>query len=121
MSVSPGFRSAPNSVHVDIRSDVQIAEGAVTEVQLSRDVCPLTDFRANAATFIERVRRTGQPIIITQHGRSSAVLLGIESYESLLAECELLRDVRSAEDEVAAGLDQEHTRVEVRLRGLLGR
>jgi antitoxin YefM len=121
MSNSPAFSSVPNSVRVVVRPDVQIAEHALTEVRVSRDVCPLTDFRAGAARFIEQVRVSNQPMLLTQHGRGAAVVLGIEAYEKLLDELELLRDVRDAEDQVVAGNAHEQTRVEGRLRGLLGR
>ncbi|HVT40674.1 MAG TPA: type II toxin-antitoxin system prevent-host-death family antitoxin [Gemmatimonadaceae bacterium] len=41
--------------------------------------------------------RTGEPVILTQHGRSAAVLLDLESYEALMDELTPLRDVRVAE------------------------
>ena len=121
MSNSPAFSPVPNSVRVAVLPDVQIAEHALTEVRVSRDVCPLTDFRAGAARFIEQVRVSNQPMLLTQHGRGAAVVLGIETYEKLLDEVELLRDVRDAEDQIACGSSQDQTRVEARLRGLLGR
>ena len=62
----------------------------------SRDIQPVTEFRANAAQFIEQVRETGEPVILTQHGRSAAVLLDVDAYESLMDELALLRDVRMA-------------------------
>ena len=91
------------------------------KVRLSRDVCPLADFRANIASSIQRARASGYPIIITQHGRSSAVLLGIEAYERLVEEMELLRDVRDAEEEASQSRVIEQQRVENRLRSMLGR
>lgn len=121
MSSWPTFPGVSNSGRVAVRPDVQIAEEAVTEVRVSRDVCPLTDFRTSAAKFIEQVRVSNQPMILTQHGRGAAVLLGIEAYEKLLDELDLLRDVRDAEDEIAAGRAVEHVPVAVRLRGLIGR
>ena len=63
----------------------------------SRDIQPVTEFRANAAQFIEQVQATGEPIILTQHGRSAAVLLDVGSYEGMLDELALLRDVRKTE------------------------
>ncbi|MFI5245933.1 MAG: type II toxin-antitoxin system Phd/YefM family antitoxin [Gemmatimonadales bacterium] len=93
----------------------------MTEVRLSRDVRPLSEFRANIAAFVENVQATNQPVILTQHGRSAAVLLGIEAYERLLDELELLRDVRDAEQQLEEGLAREHARVETRLRAMLGR
>ena len=87
----------------------------------SRDIQPLTGFRANAAQFIEQVRETGEPVFLTQHGRSAAVLLDVESYEVMLDELALLRDVRTAEKQVAAGKGSSHSVVERKLRARLAR
>ena len=60
-------------------------------------------------------------MILTQHGRSAAVLLDVESYEALMDELALLRDVRQAEDEVAAGRSRSHAAVAKTLRARLRR
>lgn len=85
----------------------------------SRDIQPVTEFRANAAQVIEQVRATGAPVILTQHGRSAAVLLDVEAYEAMIEELELLRDVRTAEAEIAAGKGSSHAAVAKALRGRL--
>ncbi|MCX5768270.1 MAG: type II toxin-antitoxin system Phd/YefM family antitoxin [Gemmatimonadetes bacterium] len=82
----------------------------------SRDIQPVTEFRANAAHFIGQVRESGAPMYLTQHGRSAAVLLDIAAYEALTEELELLRDVRAAEDEVADGKTLSHAAVAKKLR-----
>jgi len=87
----------------------------------SRDIQPVTEFRANAAQFIEQVQATGEPVILTQHGRSAAVLLDVESYESMIDELALLRDVRTAEEQVAAGKGSTHAAVTKKLRARLAR
>ncbi len=87
----------------------------------SRDIQPITEFRANAAHFIEQVQETGTPVILTHHGRSAAVLLDIESYEAMTDELALLRDVREAEAQVAAGKGATHAAVAKRLRARLSR
>lgn len=87
----------------------------------SRDIQPVTEFRANAAQFIEQVQATGEPVILTQHGRSAAVLLDVESYESMMDELALLRDVRTAEEQVAAGKGSMHATVAKKLRARLAR
>lgn len=60
----------------------------------SEDVRPVTEFRAHASAFLDQVRATKRAVILTQHGRSAAVLLDIAVYEDLLGELTLLRDVR---------------------------
>lgn len=87
----------------------------------SRDIQPVTEFRANAAQFIEQVRETGEPVILTQHGRSAAVLLDVDAYESLMDELALLRDVRMAEAQIAAGKGLSHAAVAKKLRSRLAK
>ena len=93
----------------------------MSKLKLSRDIRPVTEFRANAAQFIEQIQETGQPMILTQHGRSTAVLLDVDSYEAMIDELALLRDVRVAEAHVAAGKTRSHAAVAKTLRARLAR
>ena len=77
--------------------------------------------RRGAAQFIEQVQETGEPVILTQHGRSAAVLLDVGSYERMVDELALLRDVRVAEEQIAAGKGRSHTAVVKTLRARLKR
>ena len=43
----------------------------------SQDIKPLSEFRANVATFVEHVQATKRPLVLTQHGRSAAILLAV--------------------------------------------
>lgn len=91
----------------------------MAKLKPSRDIQPVTEFRANAARFIEQVQFTGEPVILTQHGKSAAVLLDVTSYETMIEELALLRDVRMAEEQVAAGDAATHAAVAKRLRARL--
>ena len=93
----------------------------MSKLKLRRDIQPVTEFRANAAQFIEQIQETGQPMILTQHGRSTAVLLDVDSYEAMIDELALLRDVRVAEAQVAAGKTRSHAAVAKTLRARLAR
>jgi prevent-host-death family protein len=72
-------------------------------IRLTDDVRPLSEFRANVAAFVQRVRKTRRPMVLTQHGRSAAVLVDVEAYEELLDRVELLQDVERAERQLAQG------------------
>ncbi len=52
----------------------------------SQDVRPVTEFRAHTSAFLEQIRATKRAVILTQHGRSAAVLLDVAVYEELLGE-----------------------------------
>ena len=77
-------------------------------IVLNQDIRPLSEFRANAATLIEQVRSTKRPMVITQHGKSSAVILDVQEYESLLEKIELLQEIQIAESQLQEGLGIEH-------------
>ena len=77
-------------------------------IRLSRDIRPLSEFRANAAAFVQQVRETRRPLVLTQHGKSAAVLLDVEDYERLVERAELLDDIAAAEQQIDQGEGVEH-------------
>jgi len=95
---------------------IPYAGGSMPAIKLSEDVQPLTAFRANAASFVDKVRETGRPIILTQHGRSAAVLMAATDYEALIEELEVLRDIQLAERELSEGKGIPHEQVARELR-----
>lgn len=90
-------------------------------IRPTKDIRSLADFRANLAAVVRQVQDTKRAVILTQHGRSAAVLVDPGEYEALLDRAELLEDIRVAESEVATGKSVSHTRargiVLARLRG----
>lgn len=84
-------------------------------VDLRQDLKPLSEFRANAAAVIAQVRHTKRPVVLTQHGRSAAVLLDVDEYEALLERVELLQDVQTAERQLAADQGIGHEDAEARV------
>ena len=93
----------------------------MNELRPSTDVRPVTEFRANASAVLDQVQATKRPVILTQHGRSAAVLMDIEVYEELLDEVALLRAVRTGEEQMRAGELVAHDDVEARARARLGK
>lgn len=82
----------------------------------STDVRPVTEFRANTSALIDQMRSSRRPLILTQHGRSAAVLLDPEVYEDLISEVELLRDLSISEAQIASGQVIQHDEVIRRMR-----
>ncbi len=82
----------------------------------SVDVRPVTEFRAHTSAVLEQVHATKRPVVLTQHGRSAAVLLDVELYEQLVEEVALLRDLAVAEAQLDAGMLVPHEEVAARLR-----
>ena len=84
-------------------------------IRFSRDIRPLSELRANAAAFVQQVRSTRRPLVLTQHGRSAAVLLDVDEYERLVERAEILEDVAVAEEQLAAGAALPLTAAEAEL------
>ena len=66
-------------------------------------IIPITDLRQDAAAAIKRARDAREPIIITQRGRATAVMLSIEAYEQGEYERELLLQIARGEREIELG------------------
>ncbi|MBX7258698.1 MAG: type II toxin-antitoxin system Phd/YefM family antitoxin [Candidatus Hydrogenedentes bacterium] len=78
-------------------------------VNLEEDVRPLSEFRANSATLMKRLRSTGRPLLLTQHGRGAAVLLDVSAYEDLMEELSVLKDIQAALEEERTGHIRSHS------------
>lgn len=65
----------------------------------------MTEFRAHASAFLEQIRATKRAVILTQHGRSAAVLLDVAVYEDLIGELALLREGRTARGDHRGAVD----------------
>ncbi len=83
----------------------------------SEDIRPLSEFRAHTAAFVQRVRETKRPVILTQRGRSAAILLDVGEYEALIDKLELLQDIQVAEKQIEKGEGIPHSRVKGQILG----
>ncbi|MBI5881851.1 MAG: type II toxin-antitoxin system Phd/YefM family antitoxin [Elusimicrobia bacterium] len=48
-------------------------------------IIPISDLQSKAKRYVDQVRRTEEPVVITQRGRAAAVLVSFEAYEGFLA------------------------------------
>ncbi len=71
------------------------------------DIVPVTDLRQDATSILKRAHISKQPIIITQRGRASAVLVSLEAYENSQHEREILHLLAKGEKEIKAGKGHE--------------
>ena len=75
---------------------------------LSEDVISFTECRSKLGEYIEKTRRTYRPIIVTQNGKPTSILLNVIDWELSspyedTETLELLDDVRAAEAEIERG------------------
>ena len=68
------------------------------------EIVPVKELRQDTASVLKRVQSSPQPFVITQRGRSAAVLLSVAAYERRERERELLRLLVRGEQEITAGV-----------------
>ena len=67
------------------------------------EIIPVSDLRQDAAGTLKRVRRSRQPLVVTQRGRAAAVLVGIDAYRRAERERAILRLLAQGERDIRAG------------------
>ncbi|MFY9225578.1 MAG: type II toxin-antitoxin system Phd/YefM family antitoxin [Blastocatellia bacterium] len=91
------------------------------KISLEQDIKPLSEFRANAAGFIEQINKTGRPIVLTQNGRGAAVVLGVAEYDALMEKIELLEEISIAEMQMNEGKVTENEEARKQILERLGK
>lgn len=54
------------------------------------NIHPLTDFKRNASTYIEQVRKTLAPIVLTINGKAAVVVQDAGAYQAMVDELQVL-------------------------------
>lgn len=81
------------------------------KIQIDEDIQPLSEFRSKVAFYFDKVKKTKRPLIITQNGKSSAILLDVAEYQSMINKLEILEDIKLAEAQIGAGKKISHREV----------
>ncbi|MDR9419557.1 type II toxin-antitoxin system Phd/YefM family antitoxin [Gracilimonas sp.] len=85
-------------------------------ISIASGIEPLSEFRKKSADFIKRLKKEKQPIVLTQHGKSAAVLMDVSEYERFTKKMEMLEDLLEAKQQVEQGktysMDEAKERIE---------
>ena len=67
-----------------------------------KNIRSLSEFQRNAKAQIARIKKSGEPTVLTVNGKAEVVVQDVASFQSLLAELELARSVAG----IKRGLEQ---------------
>lgn len=62
---------------------------------LVADILPLTEFKRNTADSLKRLKKTGQPLVLTINGKAEIVVHDAQSYQDLLSAIERAEAIQS--------------------------
>ena len=92
-------------------------ENLMAHSVFSRDVRPITDFKAKGSEIVEQVARTRRPVLITRRGRGVAVVVDLGEFERMRDEIAFGRAVDEAAAQAARGEFATDAEVEAALLG----
>ncbi|WP_406698639.1 type II toxin-antitoxin system Phd/YefM family antitoxin [Singulisphaera sp. Ch08] len=75
-------------------------------MNLNRDIHPLTDFKHHTPEFVQQLKTTGEPIVLTINGKPALVVQDAASYQKLLDladESRVLEGIRQGLEDMRAG------------------
>ena len=72
---------------------------------------PVTEVKRRATEIIAELQASKEPVLITQHGRAAAVLMDIESYETMQRRLQILQGLMRGRQNVAEGRVLTHDQV----------
>ncbi len=68
------------------------------------NIIPVSDLRQDTAKILKKLRNNKEPLIITQRGRATAVMIGVDAYEKSEHERELLHLLANGNREIELGV-----------------
>jgi len=77
-------------------------------LKIDQDIHSLSEFRTGITSFLKQIHSTKRPIVITQHGKSAAVLLDAGVFEAMQEKLELLQDVQTSIKQIESGKGIDH-------------
>jgi prevent-host-death family protein len=75
-------------------------------LDIANDIRSLSDFKRNSRTFLEQMRETGNPVVLTINGKAEVVVQDAASYQKLLNyidQMEALKGIKRGLADVEAG------------------
>lgn len=90
-------------------------------MNLIQTIEPVTTLKTDTAGLIQRAQDTGQPIVITQSGKPTAVLIDVESYQQQQNALALLKILSQSDMQIRSGKSIPHSDVEQHMTDFLDR
>ncbi len=85
-------------------------------LNLANDIRSLSDFKRNTVDLLDRLRRTGHPLVLTINGKAELVVQDANAYQALLDRVEAIEGIQRGLTDVKAGRVKPARRVFSRLR-----
>ena len=93
----------------------------MTEIHVSRDIVPVSDFKSKASDWLLRLNDTNDPLVITQNGRAAAVMLSPRAYDMLVEKARFAASVQAGLYDADNGRNIAHVDMVAETRARYGK
>jgi PHD/YefM family antitoxin component YafN of YafNO toxin-antitoxin module len=87
-----------------------------TMLDLANDIRSLSEFKRNTVDLLDRLRKTGHPLVLTINGKAELVVQDAAAYQALLDRVEAIEGIRQGLADVKAGRTRPARQVFARQR-----
>lgn len=77
--------------------------GAILSTMRATSVRPITDLKTHTKDVIDQAVHSGEPILITQNGRASVVIIDAKCHDDTQATLAMLKLLAQSQDSLARG------------------
>ena len=85
-------------------------------LDIANDIRSLSDFKRNTSELLDRLKKTGNPLVLTINGKAEVVVQDAEAYQDLLERVETIKGIQQGLADVKAGRAKPARNVFNRLR-----
>ena len=89
-------------------------------VRISESFVPVSEFKAQAADWLRKLGKTGDPVVVTLNGRPAAVLLSPQAFDHLTEQARFVEAVEQGLADAEAGRVHPHAEVARRMQARFG-
>ena len=85
-------------------------------LDLANDIRSLSEFKRNTVDLLDRLRKTGHPLVLTINGKAELVVQDAAAYQTLLDRVEAIEGIQQGLADVKAGRTKPARQIFARLR-----
>jgi prevent-host-death family protein len=85
-------------------------------LDIANDIRSLSDFKRNTSELLNRLKRTGSPLVLTINGKAEIIVQDAQAYQALLGRVETIEGIQRGLADVSAGRSKPARAVFRRLR-----
>jgi len=85
-------------------------------LDIANDIRSLSDFKRNTSELLHRLKKSGNPLVLTINGRAEVVVQDAEAYQQLLERVETIEGIQRGLADAQAGRTKPARKVFNRLR-----